>query len=610
MKPFINISAYKFVALDSLVARRAALLSLCNSFELKGTILIAHEGINLFVAGTRNAIDSFVNELQSNEEYAGLPIKESESDEQPFNRMLVRIKKEIISMGVPEIQPGQRTSPKLSATELKKWLDEGRDIALLDVRNDYEVDLGTFEKAMPINVDSFRDFPDAVRQLPVELKEKPVVMFCTGGIRCEKAGPLMERAGFENVFQLDGGILRYFEDCGGDHYKGECFVFDQRVAVRPDLQESVTTQCYACRAVVTAEDQQSEKYDPPNHCPHCYQEPEARQRELLEERENLLAKLTTPLPGSQPYDNIRPMNVPLKMDGRTAVEFLCEMHPHLTSVFWNEECTEGRVQYKDQPLSANDIVQASWRIEHHRPQTTEPNVNNQVRFLFEDNSMIAVSKPAPLPMHPSGRFNRNTLIHFLHLMYEPEKIRIVHRLDSETTGVVLFGRKREASKHLQRQFAEGTIEKTYLARVWGRPNTEAFRCDQPIAANANQTDGTRSIDDAGLESLTEFKLIKTFDDGTSLLECRPITGRTNQIRIHLQHLGLPIVGDKAYADASAREIADASPMLAGEMCLHAWRISLDHPVTGERMTLEDRVPQWAHPVRTCFDSGTSEDICD
>ena len=144
---------------------------------------------------------------------------------------------------------------KSRRSELKRWLDEGRPLTLLDTRNDYEVKLGTFKNAVTLGIDHFRSFPTAIRQLPAELKQQPIVMFCTGGIRCEKAGPYMEREGFEQVFQLDGGILKYFEDCGGEHYSGECFVFDKRVGVDSGLAESENTQCFNCLEPLSAADQ-------------------------------------------------------------------------------------------------------------------------------------------------------------------------------------------------------------------------------------------------------------------------------------------------------------------------------------------------------------------
>ena len=160
----------------------------------------------MFLAGTREAVDELLETMRREECFADMTVKESFSDYQPFSRMLVRIKKEIIAMGVPEIRPAEKTSPKLPARTLKEWLDAGQDVTLLDVRNDYEVDIGTFENAVPVGIDSFRQFPEAIQSLPAEMKQKPIVMFCTGGIRCEKAGPMMESAGFETVYQLDGGF--------------------------------------------------------------------------------------------------------------------------------------------------------------------------------------------------------------------------------------------------------------------------------------------------------------------------------------------------------------------------------------------------------------------
>ncbi len=213
-----NIAAYRFALLDGLPSLRADLLAFCRSHQLRGTILLSTEGINLFVAGARAGIDALLARLRSIQGLAQLEAKLSYTDHQPFRRMLVRIKKEIIAFGVPGIEPARRTSPKLAPRQLKAWLDEGRPLTLLDTRNDYEVKLGTFESALPVGVDNFREFPAAVARLPPRLKDETIVMFCTGGIRCEKAGPYMESQGFRNVLQLDGGILKYFEECGGAHY--------------------------------------------------------------------------------------------------------------------------------------------------------------------------------------------------------------------------------------------------------------------------------------------------------------------------------------------------------------------------------------------------------
>ncbi len=270
MPAFINISVYKFTPLDGLPALRERLLGVSRAGGLKGTILLSPEGINLFVAGSRAQVDALLAELRTVPGLQDLAPKESVSAEQPFNRMLVKIKKEIIAFGVAGIDPARRPTPKLSARELKQWLDEGRPVTLLDTRNDYEVRMGTFRGARRAGIDHFRDFPAAVRRMPAELKEQPVVMFCTGGIRCEKAGPFMERAGFQNVHQLDGGILKYFEECGGAHFDGECFVFDRRVGVDPALHETDSVLCFNCQMPLTAEEQRHPHYAPDVSCPLCY----------------------------------------------------------------------------------------------------------------------------------------------------------------------------------------------------------------------------------------------------------------------------------------------------------------------------------------------------
>ncbi len=265
----LNVSAYRFVRLapERLVSIKADLLSKANDLALKGTVLLSTEGINLFVAAPTAAVEAFFTHLNRYAEFTDLPRKDSFSQEQPFTRMLVRIKKEIISMGRPEVVPEEKTAPHLSAQELKQWYNDKKDMVILDTRNDYEVDLGTFKDAVDLNIETFRAFPDAVRELPEDYKDKPVVTFCTGGIRCEKAAEYMLQQGFKEVYQLDGGILKYFEECGGDHYDGECFVFDKRVAVDSDLTETATTQCYACRMPLAAEQQNI------TTCPHCQGDP-------------------------------------------------------------------------------------------------------------------------------------------------------------------------------------------------------------------------------------------------------------------------------------------------------------------------------------------------
>ncbi len=237
LPPIVNVAAYRFVELDRLSELRVELFDLCHAADLRGTILLSPEGINVFAAGSRQSVDVLLARLRQIPGPADLDVKESFSRERPFRRMRIKIKREIIAFGVEGIAPGKYTSRRISPQELKQWLDEGRPVTLLDTRNNEEIQAGTFQNALTLGIDDFRSFPTAVNNLPEKLKRQPVVTFCTGGIRCEKAAPYLEREGFQDVYQLDGGILRYFELIGGAHFEGDCFVFDERVAVDPAMQE-------------------------------------------------------------------------------------------------------------------------------------------------------------------------------------------------------------------------------------------------------------------------------------------------------------------------------------------------------------------------------------
>lgn len=265
----INLSCYKFAPLDQLEVRKEELLSCCLSQKVKGTILLAPEGINFFIAGTSSQLDQVLQAIRAIPGLADIQPKESPSGEQPFKRMLVKIKKEIIAFGVDGVDPARKPAPKISPLQLKQMMDEGRPIILLDTRNDYEVRMGTFKGAIPAGVMTFREFPEAVKKLPEPIKNQTVVMFCTGGIRCEKAGPFMEMAGYTNIMQLDGGILKYFEEVGGAHYEGECFVFDERVGVGPDLKETPSILCFNCQMPLSLADQQHSDYVLEKSCPYC-----------------------------------------------------------------------------------------------------------------------------------------------------------------------------------------------------------------------------------------------------------------------------------------------------------------------------------------------------
>ena len=236
----LNISAYKFVPLPDAEDLRVLLQARAQALALKGTILLAEEGINLFLAGPADAVRGFVAQLHHDARFADIAPKESWSASQPFRKMLVKVKGEIIRMNHPTIRPANGRAPAVAPATVRRWLeqgvdDNGRPVVTLDTRNDFEVDHGTFEGAIDWRITKFTEFPAALQAHKAELQDKTVVSFCTGGIRCEKAAIYMHELGLTNVLQLEGGILKYFEEVGGAHYHGDCFVFDGREALAPDL---------------------------------------------------------------------------------------------------------------------------------------------------------------------------------------------------------------------------------------------------------------------------------------------------------------------------------------------------------------------------------------
>ncbi|HEY0825203.1 MAG TPA: sulfurtransferase [Ramlibacter sp.] len=241
MNKVLNVSAYKFVPLPDAAALREPLLARARALGLKGTILLAEEGINLFLAGAAEAVGALLAHLRADPRLSDLQAKESWSADVPFRRMLVKHKREIIRMNHPAIRPAAGRAPALEARTLQRWLDQGHDdagrpVVTLDTRNAFEVDYGTFAGAIDWRLHRFSEFPDALGGHLHELQGKTVVSFCTGGIRCEKAALLMREAGLQDVWQLEGGILKYLEETGGAHFQGRCFVFDEREALDATLE--------------------------------------------------------------------------------------------------------------------------------------------------------------------------------------------------------------------------------------------------------------------------------------------------------------------------------------------------------------------------------------
>ena len=240
MKPILNVSAYRFVELNDAASLRESMRSRAEALGLRGTIILAVEGINLALAGAREPLEEFVAGLESDARFAGMDWKRSDSDALPFGRLRVKLKREIIRMNQPAVRPQQQRAPALHAATLARWLDQGaddagRELALLDTRNGFEVERGRFRDAIDWQLQRFSDFPTKLNEQKARLAGKTVVSYCTGGIRCEKAALWMLIEGVQNVWQLDGGILKYFELQGGRHFEGSCFVFDERDALANTL---------------------------------------------------------------------------------------------------------------------------------------------------------------------------------------------------------------------------------------------------------------------------------------------------------------------------------------------------------------------------------------
>ena len=265
----VNIAGYKFEPLIDPIDLVSLYQQKCDELKLKGTMLISKNGINFSLAGTQQATDTIIAFLEEDNRFLNIPLKVTYSETQPFRRMKVRLKKEIISLGRKDINPRELTGERISPQDLKNLLDNKEDVLVLDTRNEYETRVGKFENAIDLNLDTFRDFPEAVESLPEEYKDKKIVMYCTGGIRCEKASAVMMKAGFADVKQLEGGVLDYFKETGGSYWEGDCFVFDERVALDTELNETDYIYCYICREPLSSEEKASPDFKINEYCPYC-----------------------------------------------------------------------------------------------------------------------------------------------------------------------------------------------------------------------------------------------------------------------------------------------------------------------------------------------------
>lgn len=286
MPKIVVCALYKFVKLPDYQEIRLPLFNVMESNQIKGTLLLAVEGINGTVAGSRAAIDTLLAWLKAEPRLAELDYKESYTDIMPFNRTKVKLKKEIVTMGVEGIDPKQVVGTYVNPKDWNQLISDP-EVLLIDTRNDYEYQVGTFKNAINPNTDSFREFPQYVKDHLDPSKHKKVAMFCTGGIRCEKSTAFLKEQGFKEVYHLKGGILKYLEDVPADNtlWQGECFVFDERVTVNHHLQKGDYDQCHACRMPITEADKASIHYEKGVSCPHCFDKITPEQKYRFSERE-------------------------------------------------------------------------------------------------------------------------------------------------------------------------------------------------------------------------------------------------------------------------------------------------------------------------------------
>jgi UPF0176 protein len=297
MSKYLTAALYKFVSLPNYKSLQTPILEACVTNNIKGTLLLAEEGINGTIAGLPQDIHNLLNFLRSDaifeSHFADLEHKESFASEHPFYRMKVKLKKEIVTLGVPGVSPTKKVGTYVKPEDWNALISDP-DVILIDTRNDYEVDIGTFKGAIDPKTTTFREFPEYVAEHFDKTKHKKVAMFCTGGIRCEKASSYMIDQGFEEVYHLQGGILKYLETVpeAESMWEGECFVFDQRVAVKHNLEVGEFDQCYACRHPLSPLEMQSPQYTAGISCPYCYDKISEEKRASLTERQKqvILAK--------------------------------------------------------------------------------------------------------------------------------------------------------------------------------------------------------------------------------------------------------------------------------------------------------------------------------
>ncbi|MCA9191222.1 MAG: RluA family pseudouridine synthase [Planctomycetales bacterium] len=300
-------------------------------------------------------------------------------------------------------------------------------------------------------------------------------------------------------------------------------------------------------------------------------------------RQATLSRIAQSQPGCVPYVNERWINVPERYAGWRLLEFLNTWNPSRGNDQWLAWLRAGNITYQGHSLEEHYHVKSGQQLLHTLPNTSEPAVASDLRLIYEDRELIIIDKPAPLPSHPSGRFNRNTLLYFVQLTYSNESLYLPHRLDANTSGLMILCRSKHSAQHVQAQFSTGKIQKSYFAKIIGQPCDDNFTCNTPIQRKPLAC-GARGVDPLGLPSETRFQVIRRSREGHCLVRANPKSGRTNQIRIHLWHMGFPIVGDPLYLPAKKIGFQQTLTIDSAPMLLHAAELQFQHPSSGDWMS--------------------------
>ena len=307
--------------------------------------------------------------------------------------------------------------------------------------------------------------------------------------------------------------------------------------------------------------------------------------------EEAIRRVVRPLPGGTPYENRRPIRVPGRFDGYSVAEFLKAHCPGPGDAYWKLCLENHQVLRRDVPVHADTRVSGGDALVHILPDTVEPDVASDVRVVYEDEDLLAIDKPAPLPVHPSGRYNKNTLISFLRSARPEVSLHPIHRLDAATSGLILIGKSAASCTGVRRQFVGRTVSKLYLAKVRGAHEPSSWRSNSPIRPQPG-TAGCRDTAAEGRDAASRFRCVGHDEAGNTFVVAAPRTGRTHQLRIHLREIGCPVLGDEDYGNGSRSR---REGFTTGAICLHAFRLRFAHPRSGERLRLSVPPPPWWTP---------------